>query len=98
MGNLLRAIYTATNNSIADVASFYRSQNRINAVGDALEFFVKDIFANTLNETDENKKNLAYEKTFSYFGNANNPPDIMLMNGGDAIEVKKLNRKIAKLP
>ncbi|OKH24319.1 NgoPII family restriction endonuclease [Chroogloeocystis siderophila] len=82
MGNLLQAIYTATHNSIADVASFYRSKNKINAVGDALEYFIKDIFANTLTETDE--------KTFSYFGNANNPPDLMLINGGDAIEVKKI--------
>ncbi|WP_289501422.1 NgoPII family restriction endonuclease [Gloeocapsopsis sp. IPPAS B-1203] len=97
MGNFLRAIYTATQNSMADIASFYRSKNRINAVGDVLEYFVKDIFANTLSETDENKKNIAYEKTFSYFGNANNPPDLMLINGGDAIEVKKIESENSQI-
>ncbi len=91
MANLLQAIYTAINNQIVDVASFYRSKNRINAVGDALELFIKDIFADTLNETNEVKKNDVYEKVFSYFGNANNPPDLMLINGGDAIEVKKIS-------
>lgn len=90
MANLLQAIHTAINNHIADVASFYRSKNRINAVGDALELFIKDIFANTLNENNEIKKHEIYEQVFSYFGNANNPPDLMLINGGDAIEVKKI--------
>jgi len=34
--------------------------------------------------------------TFSYLGNQNNPPDIMLLNG-DAIEVKKIESKSAAL-
>ncbi|MBW4639780.1 MAG: NgoPII family restriction endonuclease [Gloeocapsa sp. UFS-A4-WI-NPMV-4B04] len=91
MANFLQAIHTAINNNITDVASFYRSRNKINAVGDALEAFVKDIFANTLNETNENTKNDVYEKVFSYSGNPNNPPDLMLINRGDAIEVKKID-------
>jgi len=90
MTNFLKAISTIINTQIVDVASFYKSKNRINAVGDALELFVKDIFANTLKETDEAKKSIVYEQVFSYFGNANNPPDLMLINGGDAIEVKKI--------
>ena len=90
MTNLLQAIHVAINNHIVDVTSFYRSKNRINAVGDALELFIKDIFANALNETNEIKKKDIYEQVFSYFGNANNPPDLMLIDGGDAIEVKKV--------
>lgn len=97
MANFLQAIYTAINNNIVDVASFYRSRNKINAVGDALEAFVKDIFANTLNETDENTKSNVYGKIFSYFGNANNPPDFMLINGGDAIEVKKIESQSSQI-
>lgn len=97
MANLLQAIHTAINNHVADVASFYRSKNRINAVGDALELFVKDIFANTLNETNEIKKHDIYEQVFSYFGNANNPPDLMLINGGDAIEVKKIGSEKSQI-
>lgn len=90
MANLLQAIHTAISNHIADVVSFYRSKNRINAVGDALELFVKDIFANTFKETDEIRKSKIYKQVFSHLGEANNPPDLMLINGGDAIEVKKI--------
>ena len=89
MSNLLQAIHTASNNHITDVASHYRSKNKINAVGDALEAFIKDIFANTLNETDDFKRIISYQKVFSYCGNQNNPPDLMLIDG-DAIEVKKI--------
>ena len=64
MANLLQAIHVAINNHIVDVASFYRSKNRINAVGDALELFIKDIFANTLNETNETKKMILMNKYF----------------------------------
>jgi hypothetical protein len=37
MTNILQAVRVIVNSKIPDVASFYRSQNRINAVGDALE-------------------------------------------------------------
>lgn len=97
MANLLQAIHVAINNHIVDVATFYRSKNRINAVGDALELFIKDIFANALNETNEIKKNDIYEQVFSYLGNANNPPDLMLINGGDAIEVKKIESENSQI-
>ncbi len=76
MSNLLEAIYTIATNQIPDIVEYYRSKNTINAAGDALELFVKDIFANTITETDEAKKAEVYEQVFSYFGNANNPPDI----------------------
>jgi hypothetical protein len=96
MANLLEAIHAITNNQIPDIVEYYRSKNRINAAGDALELFVKDIFANTLTETDEAKKAEVYEQVFSYFSNANNPPDMMLING-DAIEVKKLESETATI-
>ncbi len=88
MTNILQAIYTIVNNDIPDVVDFYRSHNKINAVGDALELFVKDIFANTLNEIDEVRNKKLTKEVFSYAGNTNNPPDLMLALG-DAIEVKK---------
>jgi hypothetical protein len=96
MTNILQAVRVIVNSKIPDVASFYRSQNRINAVGDALEAFVKDIFANTVNETNENSKHEAYSKLLSYSGNANNPPDLMI-KGGDAIEVKKVGLGAGKI-
>lgn len=96
MSNILRAIHTIVSNDIPDVVNFYRSKNKINAVGDALELFIKDTFANTLNETNELKKQEIYEQIFSYTGNANNPPDFMLASG-DAVEVKKLNSETGQI-
>ena len=96
MTNILRAIHTIVSNDIPDVVNFYRSKNKINAVGDALELFIKDTFANTLNETNELKKQEIYEQIFSYTGNANNPPDFMLTSG-DAVEVKKLNSQTGQI-
>lgn len=95
MTNILQAIHTIVSNDIPDVVDFYRSQNKINAAGDALELFIKDIFANTIKETQE-KKQEKHEQIFSYAGNANNPPDFMLVKG-DAIEVKKLNSETAQI-
>jgi hypothetical protein len=89
MTNLLKAIKTIIDNPIPDLVSYYQGKNRINSVGDALECFVKDLFADTLTETEQNNKLLRYSEIFSYIGNQNNPPDLILKNG-DAIEVKKI--------
>ena len=89
MTNILTAIKTLVSHPILDLVSYYQGSNRINQIGDALEYFVKDIFADTVTENDQQKKLLKYSEVFSYSGNANNPPDLMLRNG-DAIEVKKI--------
>ncbi len=96
MTNILQAVQVIVNNHIPDVVSFYRSKNRINAAGDALEAYIKDIFANTVGETNESYRNEIYSNLFSYSGNANNPPDLMI-KGGDAIEVKKVGIGTAKI-
>lgn len=87
--NLLTAITNLVNDPIIDLVSHYSFSNRINNMGDALEFYVRDLFCNSLHEDDLAKKNLVYSQHFSYIGNQNNPPDIMI-RGGDAIEVKKI--------
>lgn len=89
MANILTAIQTIINNPISDLVSFYKGKNSINQIGDALECFIKDVFANTVNQTDQQSKLLRYSEIFSYSGNANNPPDLMLKNG-DAVEIKKI--------
>lgn len=66
------------------------STNRINLVGDPLEAYVKDAFANILGETNINTRLRKYSEVFSWTGNTNNPPDFM-MYGGDAVEVKKIS-------
>ena len=87
--NILNAIRNIVINPIDELRSFYESRNRINNMGEALENYIKDLFANTLNETDEAKRLEYFEQAFSYLGNQNNPPDIIIRNG-DAIEVKKI--------
>lgn len=86
--NLLKALQNIIKNPNNDLVVQYRSLNRMNSMGEALEFYVKDIFCDTLSESDISKKETSYSKYFSYLGNQNNPPDIIIKSG-DAIEVKK---------
>ena len=58
-------------------------------MGEALQKFIADAFADTFEITNEEQRNIKYEKTFSYQGNQNNPPDAII-RGGDAIEIKKV--------
>jgi hypothetical protein len=89
--NILKAIKTIIAHPISDLVDHYhyQSKNRINQMGDALESFIKDVFADTVTESEPQKKLLRYSEVFSYTGNANNPPDLILKNG-DAVEVKKI--------
>jgi hypothetical protein len=54
MSNLLQAINTIVDNPIIKVKDYYTGRNRANSVGEALENYVKDIFANSfeLSEVD----------------------------------------------
>lgn len=88
MTNLLIALKNIVENPNNDLVSQYRSLNRMNSMGEALEFYIKDIFSGSLSEADLSKKEQTYSQKFSYLGNQNNPPDIII-KGGDAIEVKK---------
>ncbi|HJJ31942.1 MAG TPA: NgoPII family restriction endonuclease [Methanocorpusculum sp.] len=78
MRNVIDAIISIVTNPVLDL-NVIIGKNRANSMGMALEEYIKDIFSG-----DEPR-----EKVFSYLGNQNNPPDIMI-RGGDAIEVKKL--------
>ncbi len=88
MTNILEAIINIANNPILEIRNHYLGRNRANNVGEALETFVKDAFANLIVATDEQERMKRYNEVFSWLGNQNHPPDIMIRNG-DAIEVKK---------
>lgn len=89
--NLLIALANLVRNPIADLGTHYHylAANRANSMGYALEYYIKDLFCNSLSESDPAKKDEIYNKYFSYIGNQNNPPDIII-KAGDAIEVKKI--------
>lgn len=88
MINILNAIKNLVDNPVINIKSYYQGRNRANSVGDALEVYIKDVFANTIDKS-EKESIVEYEKVFSYLGNQNNPPDLIIKNG-DAIEVKKI--------
>lgn len=89
MTNLLIALKNFVENPQTELVSHYQGSNRANSMGDALETYIKDLFCNITEPVDENVRNTLYEQMFSYIGNQNNPPDIMI-RGGDAVEVKKI--------
>jgi len=92
MSNIIQAFINIVNNPIVKLGEHYSGRNRINNVGKALEVYIQDAFAGTINELDELKRLEKLSQVFSYEGNQNNPPDLILKNS-DAIEVKKLQSK-----
>lgn len=88
MSNLLQSIKLIVENPIIKVKEYYTGRNRANSVGEAFENYIKDVFANSFN-LSETDRLLKFNEVFSYLGNQNNPPDIILRNG-DAIETKKV--------
>ncbi|MCO5230728.1 MAG: NgoPII family restriction endonuclease [Chitinophagales bacterium] len=88
MTNILEAIVNISDNPVYEIKNHYSGRNRMNNVGEALETFIKDAFANTIQTDNETQRIRKYNEKFSWLGNENHPPDI-LIKGGDAIEVKK---------
>jgi hypothetical protein len=68
---------------------------RINAVGEQLEFYVKDALCDSF-KLAQQEKEARYHEVFSLLGNQNNPPDAII-KGGDAYEIKKIQTPTASL-
>jgi hypothetical protein len=68
---------------------------RINAVGQQLEFYVKDALCGSFRLAQQEKET-KYQETFSLLGNQNNPPDAII-RGGDAYEIKKIQTPTASI-
>jgi len=92
MSNILKAILNIANNPIIKLKNSYSGRNTINNIGVALEAYIQDAFAGTISENNSVKRNQAISNIFSYLGNQNNPPDIIIKEG-DAIEVKKIQSR-----
>ena len=89
MSNILKAFINTIKSYQSNVSTMTNGNNRANNMGAGLEEFIKDIFAGTINETNEQNRLTTFSQTYSYSGNKNNPPDLILANS-DAIEIKKL--------
>lgn len=95
MTNILKAVKNIIDNPIYEIKTFYASSNRANSVGDALELYVKDMFANSFSLT-ETKRNILFNQLFSWEGSLNSPPDLIIREG-DAVETKKVQSPVAAL-
>ena len=93
--NIIDAILNIVRDNMRSVGVSNNSHNRLHAIGEPLEEYIKDAFAGTI-DSDTSTKLKTHDIVFSYGGGSNNPPDAML-DHGDAIEVKKVE-KIASIP
>lgn len=84
----LRNILSLSNNELIELYT-NSVNNRANNMGDALEYYIKDLFCSSMSINNFTNKDLEYSKYLSYSGNSNNPPDFIIDNG-PAIEVKKI--------
>lgn len=97
MSNTLIAFTNLIHSCSTLIPSTTTSQNRVNNLGEGLEFFIKDAYCDLLGKNVSNsQRNEAYSKTFSWLGNSSNPPDFMLKKG-EAIEVKKIQSQGSEL-
>ena len=71
MTNILEAIYTSVQNPLFEIKSFYTGRNRANSVGDALENYIKDAFANSFHINDEKDRMTLFNEKFSWLGSQN---------------------------
>ena len=94
--NILKALANIKKVNDFYLPDLYNGKNRINNVGVALEYFVKDAFCDTFAIKDLVAKGNKYAKHFSYIGNTNNPPDFIVKES-DAVEVKKIGNPTAGL-
>lgn len=68
---------------------------RINTIDKQVESYIKDAIAGSF-KLSRKQKPTHYAKIFSYFGNQNNPPNIIIKNG-DAFEINRIDRPFASL-
>lgn len=88
MKNIIDAVTALVKQNDFNLTNAQGNKNRINTRGDALELYIKNLFADTFNFSETDRLE-SWSEVFSYLGNNANPPDFML-KGGDAVEVKKI--------
>lgn len=72
LANILKAYINIVNSYQTNIQTLTNGNNRANNMGDGLEEFIKNIFAGTIFESDEQKRLKIFENIYSYSGNKNN--------------------------
>lgn len=86
--NIITGIINIIKDQQKKLCSSKNVHNRLYALGEPLEDYIKDVFSGSMGLNTQDKMK-SHEKAFSYGGAKNNPPDAVLKYG-DAIEVKKV--------
>lgn len=86
--NIITGIINIINDQQKKLCSSNNTHNRLYALGEPLEDYIKDVFSGAIGLSTQNKIQ-SHARAFSYGGAKNNPPDAVLKYG-DAIEVKKV--------
>lgn len=86
--NIITCIINVVNSHNRIIGTSTNEHNRLHALGEPLEDYVKDLFSSAEGLSKENRI-IRHNSVFSYGGGKNNPPDAIIKNG-DAIEVKKV--------
>ena len=73
MTNILEAINNIISHKNFHIKDIYLGKNRVNNMGDALENFVKDAFADTFANYNENDRLETVNQKFSWTGSQNDP-------------------------
>ena len=96
--NILKAIYRLVTNLNTSIAlADPKSSNRANNMGEGLESYIQDLFADTLYQSNIIERNKSINQVFSYLGNQNNPPDLIIQSG-DSLEIKKIESAKSNIP
>ncbi len=89
MTSMLTAICNLAIKSDNVISNVTSSRTIANAMGDSLQAYVEKLFIPNASNLTEEQINNEKERVFSWSGNQNNIPDLII-KGGDAIEIKKI--------
>ncbi|TSO26378.1 NgoPII family restriction endonuclease [Lactobacillus sp. LL6] len=89
--NVIIALKNILDHNSTRLTPIYKSNGSVNATGDNLEFFVKDMFCKeAMQYSYEDQKQKEYMKYLSWTGDSSHFPDL-IVQGGVGVESKKLN-------
>jgi hypothetical protein len=89
MASILTALINLADKKDNSIRHVVSSGNVVNAMGDSLDAYIKSLFIDNIDNMTPEEINLKKQEIFSWLGNQNNIPDLILKNG-DAVEVKKI--------
>jgi hypothetical protein len=89
--NILVAIKNISDFKTNNMHEYFKdyATSQITTVRQQIENYVKDAISGSFKSVKDKKSTDRYSETFSYIGNKNKPPD-MIMKGGDAVIIKTI--------